>query len=165
MLGLAAQLTKYGGGKVTSQHQKGFACPSRRRHEAALGASMTWRKRVGFTLVELLVVMSIIALLLTIAVPRYMTSVEKSKEAVLQSDLRTMRDAIDKYYSDHAKYPPDLNELVTSKYLRSIPEDPITNSRTSWVIVPPDDPKKGEVFDVKSGAQGKARDGTPFSEW
>lgn len=133
---------------------------------AQVGRSITSRQtRSGFTLVELLVVMSIIALLLTIAVPRYLNSVERSKEAVLQSDLRTMREAIDKYYGDHAKYPSSLDDLVTGKYLRSVPEDPITDSRSSWVIVPPEDPQKGEVFDVKSGAPGKSRDGTPFSEW
>ena len=121
-------------------------------------------KRYGFTLVELLVVMSIIALLLTIAVPRYLNSVEHAKETVLRDDLQTMRLAIDKYYGDHAKYPSSLNDLVSEKYLRNIPEDPITESKTSWVIVPPEDPKKGEVFDVKSGATGKSRDGVPFSE-
>lgn len=125
---------------------------------------MKQHKRSGFTLVELLVVMSIIALLLTIAVPRYMNSIERSKETVLRNDLQTMRLAIDKYYGDHAKYPGTLDDLVNEKYLRNIPEDPITESRTSWVVVPPEDPKKGDVFDVKSGAPGKSHDGVPFNE-
>lgn len=119
----------------------------------------------GFTLIELLVVMAIIALLVTLAVPRYFHSVERSKEAVLQTDLRTMRDAIDKYYGDRGKYPDTLEDLVSDKYLRNMPRDPFTDSAATWVAVPPEDPQKGNVYDVKSGASGKARDGTPYSEW
>lgn len=119
----------------------------------------------GFTLIELMVVMSIIALLLTIAVPRYLSSVERSKEAVLHSDLFIMREAIDKYYGDRARYPDALEQLVTDKYLRSLPQDPFTESSTSWVVVPPDDPAKGGVFDVKSGAEGEAQDGSRYQEW
>ncbi|MBI3145181.1 MAG: prepilin-type N-terminal cleavage/methylation domain-containing protein [Pseudogulbenkiania sp.] len=126
---------------------------------------MKQHRDTGFTLIELMVVMSIIALLLTIAVPRYLSSVERSKEAVLHSDLSTMREAIDKYYGDRAKYPDTLDELVSGKYLRNLPQDPFTESPATWVIVPPDDPAKGGVYDVKSGAPGKARDGTPYSEW
>ena len=119
----------------------------------------------GFTLLELLVVMTIIAMLLTLAVPRYFHSIEKSKEAVLRDDLSIMRDSLDKYYGDHGKYPDSLNELVTQKYLRGIPRDPITESATTWVTVPPDDPTKGMVYDVKSGAPEKAPDGTLYAEW
>ncbi len=119
----------------------------------------------GFTLIELLVVMAIIATLLTIAVPRYFKSVEHSKEAVLRQDLNTMRDAIDKYYGDRGRYPDTLEDLATRKYLRSIPSDPITGSAGTWVVIPPEDPSQGGVYDVKSGAPGKGRDGTPFSEW
>lgn len=126
---------------------------------------MKKHRDTGFTLIELMVVMTIIALLLTIAVPRYLSSVERSKEAVLHSDLSTMREAIDKYYGDRAKYPDTLDELVSGKYLRNLPQDPFTESPTTWVVVPPDDPAKGGVYDVKSGAPGKARDGTPYSEW
>ncbi|WP_024303659.1 type IV pilin protein [Pseudogulbenkiania sp. MAI-1] len=126
---------------------------------------MKRHRTTGFTLIELMVVMSIIALLLTIAVPRYLSSVERSKEAVLHSDLTTMREAIDKYYGDRAKYPDTLDELVSGKYLRNLPRDPFTDSAATWVVVPPEDPAKGGVYDVKSGAPGKARDGTPYSEW
>jgi general secretion pathway protein G len=126
---------------------------------------MIRQRHNGFTLIELMVVMTIIALLLTIAVPRYLSSVERSKEAVLHSDLSTMREAIDKYYGDRAKYPDTLEELVSGKYLRSLPQDPFTESPTTWVVVPPDDPTKGGVYDVKSGAPGKAHDGTSYSEW
>ncbi len=119
----------------------------------------------GFTLIELMVVMVIIATLLTIAVPRYFGSLDRSKEAVLKENLYQMRDAISKYYADKGKYPESLDSLMTDKYLRKIPLDPITESATTWVPVPPEDPQKGGVFDVKSGAQGKATDGTEFANW
>ena len=123
------------------------------------------KKRLGFTLIELLVVLAIIALLVSIAAPRYFHSVEKSKEAVLKQDLSTMRDALDKYYGDTGKYPDSLDDLVSKKYLRKLPVDPITDSATTWVIVPPEDSEKGGVFDVQSGAPGNARDGTPYSSF
>ncbi len=119
----------------------------------------------GFTLIELLVVMTIIATLLTIAVPRYFGSLDRSKEAVLKENLYQMRDAISKYYADKGKYPESLDTLTTDKYLRKVPTDPITESATTWVPVAPEDPQKGGVYDVKSGAQGKATDGTEFSAW
>jgi general secretion pathway protein G len=125
---------------------------------------MVMRAR-GFTLIELLVVLAIIATLLTIALPRYFSSVEKSKEAVLRENLYVTRDAIGKYYSDKGKYPESLEALVTDKYLRGIPMDPVTDSTATWVVVPPEDPKKGAVYDVKSGAPGKASDGTLFADW
>jgi len=119
----------------------------------------------GFTLVELLVVMAIIATLLTLAVPRYFGSVEKSKEAVLKQNLGTLRDSIDKYYGDTGRYPDSLDDLVTKKYIRSIPLDPLTESASTWVLIAPVDPGKGAVYDVKSGAQGKATDGTAYGDW
>jgi general secretion pathway protein G len=125
---------------------------------------MVMRAR-GFTLIELLVVLAIIATLLTIALPRYFSSVERSKEAVLRENLYVTRDAIGKYYSDKGKYPESLEALVTEKYLRSLPIDPLTESNTTWVVLPPEDPKKGAVYDVKSGAPGKAADGTAFADW
>jgi general secretion pathway protein G len=125
---------------------------------------MVMRAR-GFTLIELLVVLAIIATLLTIALPRYFSSVEKSKEAVLRENLYVTRDAIGKYYSDKGKYPESLEALVTEKYLRGLPIDPLTESNATWVVLPPEDPKKGAVYDVKSGAPGKAADGTPFADW
>jgi general secretion pathway protein G len=120
----------------------------------------------GFTLIELLVVMVIISLLLTLAMPRYFASVERSKEAVLRQSLRTMRDAIDKYYADNEKYPETLDTLASARYLRSVPVDPLTGSTATWVTVPAREDRGGNrVFDVKSGAPGAASDGTAFSEW
>ena len=128
-------------------------------------ASGIRHQRKGFTLIELLVVLAIVALLVSLAAPRYFNSVEKSKETVLKQDLSTMRDALDKYYGDTGKYPDALDDLVSKKYLRKLPVDPITDSVTTWVIVPPEESEKGGVFDVYSGAPGNARDGTPYASW
>ena len=119
----------------------------------------------GFTLIELLVVLAIVATLLTIAVPRYFTSIDKSKEAVLKENLHQMRDAIGKYYADRGKYPESLQALATDKYLRTVPLDPVTDSATTWIVLVPEDPQKGGVYDVRSGAPGKALDGSEFSTW
>ncbi len=119
----------------------------------------------GFTLVELLVVMAIIALLLALAAPRYFKSVNRAEEAVLKENLTLMRDAIDKFYADTGKYPPDLEELVKKRYLRKVPDDPIAGSATAWIVVPPDNPEKGGVYDVHSGAPGNSLSGTPYVEW
>jgi general secretion pathway protein G len=122
------------------------------------------RTRGGFTLIELMVVLAIIALLLTIAVPRYFGSLEKSKEAVLKEDLYQIRDAIGKYYGDKARYPESLEALAIEKYLRAIPVDPLTESAATWVVVPPADPGGG-VSDVRSGAAGRSSDGSSYAEW
>jgi general secretion pathway protein G len=119
----------------------------------------------GFTLIELLVVFTIIALLLTLAVPRYFGSLDKSKEAVLRENLNQMRDAISRYYADKGKYPESLESLATDKYLRQVPLDPITESEKTWVVIAPADPQKGGVYDVKSGATGKTKEGRDFSEF
>jgi general secretion pathway protein G len=119
----------------------------------------------GFTLIELLIVLAIVATLLTIAVPRYYTSLERSKEAVLKENLYQMRDAIGKYYGDKGKYPESLEALATDKYLLRVPLDPITESATTWIPVSPPDPQKTGVYDVRSGAPGKALDGTEFATW
>ena len=123
------------------------------------------RRSAAFTLIELLVVLAIIATLLMLAVPRYYSSVDRSKEAVLKENLYQMRDAIGKYYGDRGKYPESVEALATEKYLRRVPLDPITESAATWVAVPPEDPQKGGVYDVKSGAQGKGLDGTEYSAW
>ena len=119
----------------------------------------------AFTLIELLVVMTIVAILLTIAAPRYFASIDKSKEVTLRQDLNVMRDAIDKFQGDTGAFPETLEELVTKNYLRAIPMDPITESVTTWQTMPPPDARKTGVYDVKSGAPGKARDGSNFMDW
>ena len=114
------------------------------------------KKRSGFTLVELMVVLTVIALLLSVVVPDYIGRMHNAEEAVLRENLTMMRDALDKHYADAGKYPANLEELVAKRYLRSIPKDPFTQD-TSWVAVPPADPKKGGIFDIHSAAKGYER--------
>lgn len=127
---------------------------------------MTARLRPdGFTLIELMVVMAILALLVAIAAPRYFGSLERSRETALHQTLTVTRKAIDQFYADSGKYPDDLGMLVSARYLRSLPYDPITESTATWTLIPPEDPEKGGVYDVRSGAEGIGRNGTPFREW
>lgn len=119
----------------------------------------------GFTLIELLVTLAIIGLLMSIVAPRYFTSVGKAEETVLRQNLALLRDAIDKHHADTGKYPDSLEELVKKRYVRSVPLDPVAQSAATWIVVPPEDPKTGAVFDVKSGAQGNGRDGKPYEQW
>ena len=125
---------------------------------------MTGRRR-GFTLIELLVVMAIIATLLTIAVPRYFRSLQRSREAVLQQDLASLRESIDRYYGDTGKYPPTLAVLVEKHYLRSIPVDPVARVADKWIVVSSDDPEDHGVKDVKSGAEGNGENGVAYAAW
>ena len=119
----------------------------------------------GFTLIELLVVLAIIGTLLSLALPRYNGSVDKSKEAVLRQNVATLRDAIDKFHGDTGKYPQSLDDLVEKQYLRRIPLDPVTNSEKTWITVPSEDADDPGVMDVKSGASGKSRTGQLFQDW
>lgn len=119
----------------------------------------------GFTLVELMVVMAIIALLLALALPRYFNHLEKSRETILKQDLAVMRDAIDKYHGDRGRYPDSLDDLVSARYLRSLPVDPITERADTWQFVAPSGDAAGAVYDIKSGAPGNARDGSPYADW
>jgi general secretion pathway protein G len=137
------------------------------RQPRGQGTRLSRAPRLGFTLIELIVVLAILALLLTIAVPRYMRHVERTKEATLQQDLNIMRDSIDKFFGDKGRYPESLDELVKERYLRAVPVDPITESPTTWLPTPPppEVQTKGQVYDVRSGAPGNGTDGRPYSEW
>jgi len=120
----------------------------------------------GFTLIELVVVMAIVALLVSIAAPRYFRSVERAREAVLHENLVLMRDAIDKFNADYARYPESIAELSAKRYVRKVPDDPVTGSNSTWVSVPP--PATSGllgVYDIRSGAEGVGLDGTPYSSW
>ncbi|MGA7178759.1 MAG: prepilin-type N-terminal cleavage/methylation domain-containing protein [Thiobacillaceae bacterium] len=121
-------------------------------------------KQRAFTLIELLVVMAIVALLLTLAVPRYFARLEQAKETALRHDLASMRDAIDKFHADRDRYPDSLDELVSLGYLRALPPDPITDETNSWKTVSPTDGAAG-VADIHSGAPGQARNGTHYEDW
>jgi general secretion pathway protein G len=124
----------------------------------------------GFTLIELLVVASIMIVLAGVGLVQYRNGKTRASEAVLKTDLFNMRDAIDQYYADKGMYPGTLDELVSSGYLRKIPDDPFTMNATSWQTVPSEpDPSNPNappgVYDVKSGADATALDGTKYSDW
>lgn len=119
----------------------------------------------GFTLIELIVVMTIVSLLLTLAAPRYFRSIEKSKETVLKANLTSTRDALDKFHADTGRYPDVLADLVAKHYLRTLPWDPIAESNETWIIVPPTNGQEGGVYNISSGAKGAGADGVPYAEW
>ena len=128
------------------------------------------REQLGFTLVELVVVLSIIGILLMLAVPRYATSIKNAREAVLKEDLHVMRAAIDSYTMDKQKAPQSLDDLVQEGYLKSIPEDPMTHSKDTWSTNTSDamyslDQTEPGIDDVHSGSQDTGSDGQPYSSW
>lgn len=145
------------------QHPRNRLC--RAAGCAPLGGAK--RSGRGFTLIELIVVMAIVALLASIAAPRYFNSLQKSRETALLASLTTMRDAIDQYAADKGRYPESLQALAEARYLREVPEDPLTASRESWVELPPptDMQAEGRVWDVRSGAAGRSADGRLYADW
>jgi general secretion pathway protein G len=122
-------------------------------------------RRGGFTLIEMLVVMAIMATLLAIAAPRYFDSMERAKETALRSDLRIMREALDKFHADTGTWPRELQNLVSARYLRELPVDPVTGAATTWQANGNPDGSTPGVYDVHSGASGIAHDGTAYSTW
>lgn len=119
----------------------------------------------GFTLIEILVVITLISILIAIAQPSYRSTILRAKETVLKENLFTIRDAIDKYYADKNKFPESLDVLVSDKYMKAVPIDPITQSQTTWIIIPPSDGEEGAVFNVTSGSDQTGSDGKPYKEW
>lgn len=119
----------------------------------------------GFTLIELIIVISIIGILLTIAQPTYKNSIIRAKETVLRENLFAMRSAIDQYYADNQKYPDSLEALVTKGYLRAIPKDPFTDSNKTWILVNSPVPDEPGVYDVKSGSNQISLSGIPYRDW
>lgn len=128
------------------------------------------RQADGFTLIELMIVISLIVLLASIGLTSYANSVKRAKESVLKEDLFRMRDAIDQYYADKGKYPTGLDALVSDKYIRTVPVDPFTNSAETWqTVMSEPDPLNPTfepgIYDVKSGSDQTAIDGTKYSDW
>jgi general secretion pathway protein G len=122
-------------------------------------------RRRGFTLIEMLVVMTIIATLLAIVAPRYFRHLDHAKETALHETLNVVRDAIDKYRADKDKYPTTLEELVEQHYLRALPVDPISGSKDGWIIVPPPDDPAGGVADIESGSPGNDDAGVAYKDY
>jgi general secretion pathway protein G len=104
--------------------------------------------------------------LLTIAAPRYFNHLDRARETTLRQSLAVMRDAIDKFHGDTSNYPDSLDELVTKRYLRAVPVDPITDSAETWVLLPPPPANgNGKLWNIRSGAEGNGAVGTPYAEW
>ncbi len=128
------------------------------------------RRRFGFTLVELMIVMAIIAILMSVAIPIYSRSITRAKESVLKNNLFTMRTVIDEYTYDKQKAPQTLNDLVSDGYMRQIPVDPITGTADSWKVIMEDasntvNQSEPGIFDVRSSSDKISLEGTPYSEW
>jgi general secretion pathway protein G len=124
----------------------------------------------GFTIIELMVVMTIIVVLATMGLVQYQRSVVFSKEAVLKEDLFRMRDAVDQYYADKNEYPASLDTLVSDGYMRAVPKDPFTNSTTTWQTSPAEMDARNPtaapgIYDIKSGSDADAMDGTRYADW
>jgi general secretion pathway protein G len=124
----------------------------------------------GFTLIEVLIVLTLVVVLASMGMVQYTNSVQRSREAVLKEDLFRMREAIDQYYADKNAYPAGLEDLVSGGYIREIPEDPMTRSRDTWQTTPAEpDPNNVSlqpgIYDVKSGSDLTALDGTKYAEW
>ena len=136
----------------------------------AVGSPQARNLERGFTMIELLVVMTLIVILATMGMTQYKTSQVYAREAVLKEDLFRLRDAIDQYYADKGQYPSTIDALVSDGYLRKVPEDPFTKSSSSWQTVPAEpDPANPTaepgVYDIKSGSDQTALDGTKYAEW
>ncbi len=117
----------------------------------------------GFTLIELLVVMAILAILGAMVTPQYIERAQDAREAVLRDNLHKTRKVIDEFNRDHGRYPTQLDELVTLRYLRDIPTDPILGRKDAWTLVKPEG--QDGVIDLRSAAPGRGRDGTPYALW
>lgn len=119
----------------------------------------------GFTLIELLVVLAIVATLLLLVTPRVLQHEQTAREAVLRENLQQLRRVIDAFRQDRGRYPASLDELVQLRYLRALPQDPVTGRDDSWQLLPPPEGETGAVYDVRSGADGQDREGRPYAQW
>lgn len=119
----------------------------------------------GFTLIELLVVLAVLAILAGLIAPHYIDRVDDARETVLRQNLVGLRVAIDQYHRDKGRYPATLQDLVTQRYIRAIPQDPVTGRVDSWQLIPPPAGADNVVFDVRSGATGRGKDGTDYAAW
>jgi general secretion pathway protein G len=119
----------------------------------------------GFTLIELMIVLSIIGILASIAQPNLQKAIVRAREASLRRSLFVMRDVIDQYYADHGKYPDTIETLVEEHHIRAVPEDPFTRSTSSWIVIPPEGEGETGVYDIHSGSDLVGINGKPYNEW
>ncbi|MDT4871132.1 hypothetical protein FQZ97_1062490 [compost metagenome] len=110
-------------------------------------------------------VLAIVSTLLLLVAPRYFQRVDTAQEAVLRENLRTLRQVLDNFQGDHGRFPETLQELVDKRYLRALPEDPLTGSAETWTLLPPPNGLEGAVYDLRSGAAGAAKDGSLYADW
>lgn len=134
-------------------------------HPIVSGDPAMRKRHCGFTLIEMLVVMAVVALLLTIALPRYFGALEKSREVALQENLKVMRLSLEQFFADKGRYPDTLDELVEQKYLSAVPIDPLTESRQSWLTVTASEEDVDGIVDVKSGAPGQSKEGRAYDDY
>ena len=118
----------------------------------------------GYTLIELMVVMTIIGILATIAQPNLQKTIIRAREASLRQSLFVLRDVIDQFYADHGRYPDSLEDVVEERYIRAVPEDPFTRSSSTWITIPPEG-AQGNVYDVHSGSDLVGLNNMPYNEW
>lgn len=158
-------------GNATIIEARGATAP---RASAWLSRRLRRRRRAGFTMLEMLIVVALVGIVATLALPSYRHATDKAREAVLREDLWVFRDVIDQFFTDKGRYPSSLDELVTAGYIRRVPVDPITGSAETWeVTYEPlsedlaDGPEFEEpgITDVRSGARGRATDGSYYNEW
>ena len=123
------------------------------------------KDRRGYTLIEMMIVISIISILATMALPSFQKQLLRAKETNLRRSLFIMRDTIDQYFADHGRYPDSLQDLETGKYVRQIPMDPLTGSPDTWITIPPEGFAEGNIYDVHSGSNKISLDGRPYNEW
>jgi general secretion pathway protein G len=123
------------------------------------------RTRRGYTLIEMLIVLSIISILATMAMPSFQKSLIRAKETNLRRTLFIMRDTIDQFYADQGRYPNSLEDLETEKYVRQVPIDPFTGQSDTWITIPPEGFAEGNVYDVHSGSDKVGLEGVPYNEW
>ena len=147
-----------------------MAPPTRSGRTGGRPLGLACPRRAGFTLIEIMIVMAIVTILVSIAVPLYQKSILRAKESVLRNNLFTLRTVIDEYTYDKQKAPQSIEDLVRDGYLRQIPVDPITGSNTSWKLIMEEamasvNQTEPGIFDIRSGADKTSLEGTPYSEW
>ena len=123
------------------------------------------KKNQGFTLIELMIVISIIAILMTMAMPNYAVYTLRGKEAVLKENLATEREVLDHFKADTGSYPENLQDLVEKQYIKSVPQDPMTHSSETWILIPPINEEETGIYDIHSGSDLVGLNGTPYNEW